>query len=102
MLTRHLYRCTLDGAAYPLHITRADHDTEPRRMSHYPRQRNLIQRRAAQILTHRRQRLANAKRLLARIAELSGARSLQANLALLKNNARVAAEIAVAIQVSDK
>jgi pseudouridine-5'-phosphate glycosidase len=35
--------------------------------------------------------------LLARIAELSGERSLQANLALLKNNARVAAEIAVAL-----
>jgi len=35
--------------------------------------------------------------LLARIAELSGERSLQANLALLKNNARVAAEIAVAV-----
>jgi len=35
--------------------------------------------------------------LLARIAELSGERSLQANLALLKNNARVAADIAVAL-----
>ncbi|MCB0162268.1 MAG: pseudouridine-5'-phosphate glycosidase, partial [Caldilineaceae bacterium] len=35
--------------------------------------------------------------LLTRIAELSGARSLRANLALLKNNARVAAEIAVAL-----
>ncbi|MEM7538003.1 MAG: pseudouridine-5'-phosphate glycosidase [Chloroflexota bacterium] len=35
--------------------------------------------------------------LLSRIAELSGERSLQANLALLKNNARVAAEIAVAL-----
>jgi pseudouridine-5'-phosphate glycosidase len=35
--------------------------------------------------------------LLTRIAELSGERSLQANLALLKNNARVAAEIAVAL-----
>ena len=35
--------------------------------------------------------------LLARIAELSGERSLQANLALLKNNARVAADIAVAV-----
>ena len=35
--------------------------------------------------------------LLSRIAELSGARSLRANLALLKNNARVAAEIAVAL-----
>ena len=32
--------------------------------------------------------------LLARIADLSGERSLHANLALLKNNARVAAEIA--------
>ena len=35
--------------------------------------------------------------LLSRIAELSGARSLRANLTLLKNNARVAAEIAVAL-----
>ncbi len=35
--------------------------------------------------------------LLSRIAELTGARSLQANLALLKNNAAVAAQIAVAI-----
>jgi pseudouridine-5'-phosphate glycosidase len=39
--------------------------------------------------------------LLSRIAELSGARSLDANLALLKNNARVAAEIAVAIHSSE-
>jgi pseudouridylate synthase len=37
--------------------------------------------------------------LLTRIAELTGTRSLQANLALLKNNARVAAQIAVAVQV---
>jgi pseudouridine-5'-phosphate glycosidase len=36
--------------------------------------------------------------LLTRIAELSGAASLQTNLALLKNNARVAAEIAVALR----
>lgn len=36
--------------------------------------------------------------LLTRIAELSGARSLAANLALLKNNARVAAQIAVALR----
>jgi len=35
--------------------------------------------------------------LLTRIAELSGERSLRANLALLKNNARVAAEIAQAL-----
>jgi len=35
--------------------------------------------------------------LLTRIAELSDARSLAANLALLKNNARVAAQIAVAL-----
>lgn len=35
--------------------------------------------------------------LLSRIAELTGARSLQANLALLKNNAAVAAQIAVAL-----
>lgn len=33
--------------------------------------------------------------LLARVSELSGGRSLQANLALLKNNARIAAEIAL-------
>ncbi|UYN91816.1 MAG: pseudouridine-5'-phosphate glycosidase [Anaerolineales bacterium] len=32
--------------------------------------------------------------LLARVAQLSGGRSLQANLALLKNNARIAAEVA--------
>ncbi|QYK51965.1 MAG: pseudouridine-5'-phosphate glycosidase [Anaerolineales bacterium] len=32
--------------------------------------------------------------LLARVAELSGGRSLQANLALLKNNAKIAAEVA--------
>jgi pseudouridine-5'-phosphate glycosidase len=36
--------------------------------------------------------------LLTRIADLSGERSLRANLALLKNNARVAAEIAVALR----
>jgi pseudouridine-5'-phosphate glycosidase len=35
--------------------------------------------------------------LLTRIAELTGERSLRANLALLKNNARVAAEIALAL-----
>ncbi len=35
--------------------------------------------------------------LLARIVELTGERSLSANLALLKNNARVGAEIAVAL-----
>lgn len=35
--------------------------------------------------------------LLSRIAELTGARSLEANLALLKNNAAVAGQIAVAI-----
>ena len=35
--------------------------------------------------------------LLSRIAELTGARSLEANLALLKNNATVAAQIAVAV-----
>jgi pseudouridine-5'-phosphate glycosidase len=35
--------------------------------------------------------------LLARIAELTGTRSLQANLGLLKNNACIAAEIAVAL-----
>jgi pseudouridylate synthase len=35
--------------------------------------------------------------LLTRIAELTGARSLQANLALLKNNAQVAAQIAIAL-----
>ena len=35
--------------------------------------------------------------LLSRIAELTGERSLDANLALLKNNAVVAAQIAVAI-----
>ncbi len=35
--------------------------------------------------------------LLRRIAELTGERSLRANLALLRNNARVAAEIAVAL-----
>jgi pseudouridylate synthase len=35
--------------------------------------------------------------LLTRIAELTGTRSLQANLALLKNNARVAAQIAIAL-----
>ena len=36
--------------------------------------------------------------LLSRIAELSGERSLASNLALLKNNAAVAAEIAVALR----
>jgi pseudouridine-5'-phosphate glycosidase len=35
--------------------------------------------------------------LLARVAALTGERSLAANLALLKNNARVAAQIAVAL-----
>lgn len=35
--------------------------------------------------------------LLSRMAELSGGRTLAANIALLKNNARVAAEIAVAL-----
>lgn len=36
--------------------------------------------------------------LLRRIADLTGERSLQANLALLKNNAKVAAEIALAME----
>jgi len=36
--------------------------------------------------------------LLTRIAELTGERSLRANLALLRNNARVAAEIALALE----
>jgi pseudouridylate synthase len=36
--------------------------------------------------------------LLTRIAQLSGERSLRANLALLKNNARIAAQIAVALR----
>lgn len=36
--------------------------------------------------------------LLTRLAEITGERSLRANLVLLKNNARVAAEIAVALQ----
>jgi pseudouridylate synthase len=36
--------------------------------------------------------------LLTRISELSGERSLRANLALLKNNARVAAQIAVTLR----
>jgi pseudouridylate synthase len=36
--------------------------------------------------------------LLTRIAQLTGERSLQANLALLCNNAAVAAQIAVALQ----
>ncbi len=36
--------------------------------------------------------------LLTRIAELTGERSLRANLALLKNNAQVAAEIALALE----
>lgn len=35
--------------------------------------------------------------LLTRLAELTGERSLRANLALLENNARIAAEIAVAV-----
>lgn len=39
--------------------------------------------------------------LLSRIAELSGERSLRANLSLLKNNAAVAAEIAVALRRSE-
>jgi pseudouridine-5'-phosphate glycosidase len=39
--------------------------------------------------------------LLSRIAELSGERSLRSNLALLKNNAHVAAQIAVALRQSD-
>lgn len=36
--------------------------------------------------------------LLGRLAELTGERSMRTNLALLKNNARVAAQIAVALQ----
>lgn len=40
--------------------------------------------------------------LLSRIAGLTGTRSLQANLALLKNNARVAARIAVALAQSSR
>lgn len=36
--------------------------------------------------------------LLARIAQRSGGRALQTNMALLRNNARIAAEIAVALQ----
>ena len=40
--------------------------------------------------------------LLARVSDLSGGSSLQANLALLKNNARVAAQIAVAMVQSTR
>ena len=39
--------------------------------------------------------------LLARIVELSGGQSLQANLALVENNTRVAAQIAVALSQQD-
>ncbi|MCX7669001.1 MAG: pseudouridine-5'-phosphate glycosidase, partial [Anaerolineae bacterium] len=39
--------------------------------------------------------------LLARIAELTGEASLRANLALLENNARVAAQVAVALGTED-
>ncbi len=39
--------------------------------------------------------------LLTRLAEITGERSLRANLALLKNNARVAAEIAVALHAAE-
>jgi pseudouridylate synthase len=39
--------------------------------------------------------------LLTRIAQLTGARSIEANLALLKNNARIAAQIAVALAQSE-
>jgi pseudouridine-5'-phosphate glycosidase len=35
--------------------------------------------------------------LLSALAELTGGRSLEANLALLEDNARVAAEVAVAL-----
>ena len=35
--------------------------------------------------------------LLKRVAELTGGASLRANIALIKNNARVGAEIAVAL-----
>jgi pseudouridine-5'-phosphate glycosidase len=60
---------------------------------------------AAEVETHIEQALAEAQAggisgqavtpfLLARVSELSGGASLQANLALLKNNARIAAEIA--------
>jgi pseudouridine-5'-phosphate glycosidase len=38
--------------------------------------------------------------LLTRLVEISGGESLQANLALLRNNAAVAAQIAVALQKS--
>lgn len=40
--------------------------------------------------------------LLARLAELTGGESLRANLALLKNNARLGAQIAVAWQAASK
>ncbi len=36
--------------------------------------------------------------LLSRLAELTGERSLRANLALLKNNARIAGQIAVELR----
>ncbi|MCB1814422.1 MAG: pseudouridine-5'-phosphate glycosidase, partial [Candidatus Competibacteraceae bacterium] len=39
--------------------------------------------------------------LLARIVALSGGQSLQANLALVENNTRVAAQIAVALSQQD-
>jgi pseudouridine-5'-phosphate glycosidase len=35
--------------------------------------------------------------VLARVAELTGGKSVEANLALIENNARVAGEIAVAL-----
>jgi pseudouridine-5'-phosphate glycosidase len=40
--------------------------------------------------------------VLARIAELSGGRSVRANLALIENNARVAATIAAALTAADR
>ncbi|MDQ3820649.1 MAG: pseudouridine-5'-phosphate glycosidase, partial [Acidobacteriota bacterium] len=39
--------------------------------------------------------------LLSRMAEKSGGETLRANIALLENNARVAAEIACAVARSD-
>ena len=38
--------------------------------------------------------------LLARVSQITGGESLQANLALLRNNARVAAQVAAAMSAS--
>lgn len=67
----------------------------------YDMDKTLIDNAIEQALTEQRQKGIKGKEstpfLLSRVKELTGAESLSANIALVKNNAKLAAEIAVAL-----